>query len=90
MKQTEITGNGVTLLTIDHITRQDEVSIYVPAAIGGAVITIGWVDEDVTFNPYDSGAMLAGKSLRVACGQGVRLSASITGFTVPFKIGYAD
>jgi len=83
-----IDGNGdfTLIATSNGRTPSPESKVHIPAAIGGAVITIGWIDSTDTFNAYIDGAMLAGESQVFSSGSGIKLAAQITGWTVSFII----
>jgi len=91
MHYTDVTANGVVSLTIGgKITQSKEVTVYAPADIGTATISIGWKDSTGTVNDYVDGALAVGGSKRVRCGEGVELVASILTYSTAFKIGYAN
>lgn len=89
MQFVNITSNGVKALTANNAVDYKEVSIHAPAVIGGATISIGWLDDTGTFVPYLNGALLAGESSKFNCGVGTNVVASIAGYTADFKIGVA-
>lgn len=90
MRQVPVAANGDVQLPPNVTTRKDEVAIYIPAAIGTATVTIGWVDFAGTTNAYDNGVMTAGQAEVFMCNQGVQMVATIASYSTPFIIGYAD
>ncbi len=90
MKLTTITGNGDFPLSLGLTSNSKEVSVYADSSLGGATLTIGWLNSAKVFNPYLNGLLLDGESIRVRCGSGVEVVANVTGYTAGFTVGYAN
>ena len=87
MSTHKVTANGITKLTVlEKLSSSLECSVHVPADIGGASVSVGWIDLDGTFNAYVDGVLLAGESSRFAVGAGIQMAATITGYTTDFII----
>ena len=90
MGKVTVTANGDVALPPDTSTRSNEVGIYIPAVIGTATITIGWVDPAGTTVAYADGVMVAGEAKAFACNKGIEMVATIASYSADFVIMYAD
>ena len=90
MGKVTVIADGNVALPPDVSTRNNEVGIYIPAAIGTATITIGWVDPAGTTVPYADGTMIAGESKVFMCNSGIEMVATIASHSTDFIITYAD
>ena len=81
----QITENGITVLKGSKTTT-DAASIHVPAAIGAATVSVGWVDSAGTFNAYVDGVLAAGESAKFSTGASVPLAINIASFSTVFDI----
>lgn len=92
MKYTKITANGEFELAVndDNKTHSTKVTVYGPADMGTATVTLGYKDNSGTFTTYINGVLAANDQLLVNSGWGVPLFATITTFSTAFDIGVAQ
>jgi len=82
-----IKHNGeVQLGTGGGNSNSDGVSVHIPADIGTATLTVGWVDSADVFNPYVDGVMLAGEAAKFSTGAGVPVALSVKSFSTAFVV----